>query len=308
MVIDFNLPTAPQKSQAKQYSCPPTPIIPISKDTLSRGRNSSSLLRWLNTHTLLSQDINQKRANLFLNNGTNDLLSVLVTADVLKVHVEEVATVHWSSLCLGVELGAEDGAAGVDHTLVGAIVQVDEVLLEVVWQGGGVDCVSVVLGCDMALSRGAVEGGDVVRAVTVFELDGASAGGESEKLMAETDAEDWDLGGLHQALEVVDGVCAVGWVTGAVGDEDAVEVVGDFVDGEVEGEDGDGGAAGDERAEDVLLNSAVDDGYVHVALGGGDVEGRLGGDALDEVDLLGIHKGFVLVGVVFLADGDTGEG
>lgn len=206
------------------------------------------------------------------------------------------------------ELRAEDGAGGVDHALIGAVVEVDKVLLEVVRQRGRVDGVPVVLRRDVALARGAVERGDIVRAVAVLELDGAAAGGEGEELVAQADAEDGDLGGLHQAREVVHGVGAVGGIAGAVGDEDPVEVVRDLVDGEVVGEDGDGGAAGDEGAQDVLLDAAVDDGYVHVAVRGGDVEGRLGGDALDEVDLLGVHEGFVLVGVVFLADGDAGEG
>jgi hypothetical protein len=206
------------------------------------------------------------------------------------------------------ELRAEDGAGGVDHPLVGAVVQVDEVLLEVVRQRGGIDCVPVVLGCDVALSRRAVERGDVVSAVAVFELDGAAPGCEGEELVAETDAEDGDLGGLHQALEVVYGISAVGWVTGSVRDENAIKVVGDLVDGEIEREDRNRSAAGDEGAKDVLLNSAVDDGYVHVALWGGDVEGSLSGDALDEVDLLWVHEGLVLVGVVFLADCDAGEG
>lgn len=160
----------------------------------------------------------------------------------------------------------------------------------------------------MAAARGEVEGGDVVGAVAVFEFDGAGAAGEGEELVAEADAHDGDLGGFHEALEVVDGILTVGGVAGPVGDEDAVEVVGDFVDGVVVGEASDACAAADQGAEDVFFDAAVDNGDVGGAAGGGDVEGGFRTDFADQVDLFRVDKGFVLVGVVFFADGDTGEG
>lgn len=40
--------------------------------------------------------------------------------------------------------------------------------------------------------------------------------------------------------KVVDSFLVMGWVIGVVGDEDIVEVVGNFVDGVVVGENGDG--------------------------------------------------------------------
>lgn len=195
-----------------------------------------------------------------------------------------------------------------DDAFVAAVVEVDEIFLPVRGEGGGVDRVAVVLRGDVAASRGEVEGGDVVGAVAVFEFYGAGAAGEGEELVAEADAHDGDLGGFHEALEVVDGVLAVGGVPGPVGDEDAVEVVGDLVDGVVVGEAGDACAAADEGAEDVFFDAAVDDGDVGGAAGGGDVEGRFGADFADQIDLLGVDKGFVLIGVVFFADGDAGEG
>ena len=51
----------------------------------------------------------------------------------------------------------------------------------------------------------------------------------------------------EELAQVPDRVGAVGGVTRPVADEEAVEVVGDLVDGVVEREDGHGGAAGDER-------------------------------------------------------------
>jgi hypothetical protein len=52
------------------------------------------------------------------------------------------------------ELGREDGAGLVEHTLVGSVVEVDEVLLEVARKGAGIDGVSVVLAGDVAQASG----------------------------------------------------------------------------------------------------------------------------------------------------------
>src|SRR5690349_9811678 len=95
------------------------------------------------------------------------------------------------------------------------------------------------------------------------------------------------------------------WVARAVGDEDAVEVVRDFVDGEVVREDSRGGTAGGERAEDVLLDAAVNHGDVQITTGG-HMAGRLCRDTLHQVDLLRVDEGFVLISIVFLANGDAG--
>lgn len=164
----------------------------------------------------------------------------------------------------------------------------------------------MVLARDVAAAGCQVEGWDVVGAVTVLELDGSGAGGQCKQLVAETDAHDWDLGGFHQLAEMVDCVLAMGWVTGAVGDEDAVEVVGDLMDGVIVWECSDAGAATDKTSQYVLFDSTVDDGDVEVS-GRANVEGRLGADLADEIDLFGVHEGFVLIGIVFLANSDTGK-
>lgn len=143
------------------------------------------------------------------------------------------------------ELGGEDGSGLVQHTLVAAVVEVDKVLLEVARESAGVDGVTVVLAGDVALASGQVEGGNVVSSVTILELDGLGTDGQSEKLVAETDTHDGNVGGLHQASEVVDGVLAMGRVTGAVGDEDTIVVLSNLVDGVVVGEDGDGSTSAD---------------------------------------------------------------
>ena len=145
-------------------------------------------------------------------------------------------------------------------------------------------------------------------AVAVLQLDGPGAGGEGEELVSETDAHDGDLGRFHQFAEMVDGLLAMSGVARPVGDEDAVEVVGDFVDGVVVRKCRDACAAADKAAENVLFDTTVDDGDVEVAGAGADVEGGFGADLADEIDLFGVDEGFVLVRVVFFADGDAGEG
>jgi hypothetical protein len=176
---------------------------------------------------------------------------------------------------------AKEGGGREGQTFVGAIVKVHEVLFEFCGEGRGIDCVAVVLRSDVALSSRQVQSRDVVSAVSVLELDGSSTSCEGKELMAKTDTHNWDLGGFHEAGQMVDCFLAMGWVTRAVRDENAVEVVGDFVDGEIVGEDSDACSAADQAAKNVLLDTTVDDCYVHVSVHGTDVEWSLGADLLD---------------------------
>jgi hypothetical protein len=92
------------------------------------------------------------------------------------------------------------------------------------------------------------------------------------------------------------------WITGAVGDEYTVEVVGNLVDGVVEGEAGDAGTARDETAENVLLDTAVDQSYVHIAQRRADMEGSLGGYTTHKVNSLRVDVCLVLIGIVLLTN------
>ena len=56
---------------------------------------------------------------------------------------------------------------------------------------------------------------------------------------------------------MVDSLLAVGGISWTVGDEDAVKVVGDFVDGIIVRERGHACATADHATEDVLLDTAV---------------------------------------------------
>ena len=125
----------------------------------------------------------------------------------------------------------------------------------------------MILTRDMAPPRTQIQRGDIMRPVPPLEFNGFGARGEGEELVAETDAHDGEGrgGSGHEGAEGEDGVGAVGGVAGAVGDEDAVEVAGDFVDRVVEGEAGDACAAVGEGAEDVFLDAAVENGDVEGA-------------------------------------------
>lgn len=125
--------------------------------------------------------------------------------------------------------------------------------------------------------------------------------------MAETDTHDRDLGGLHQLGKRVNGLGAVSWIAGSVGDEDTVKVMSNLVDWVVIREDGHTGSTANETSENVLFHSAVDDGNVGSAVCSTNVKGRLGADLTNKVDLLRVDEGFVLVGIILFTDSDSSE-
>jgi hypothetical protein len=147
-----------------------------------------------------------------------------------------------------------------------------------------------------------------VSSVTVLELDGASTDSKSQKLVAETNTHDWNVGGFHQTGEIVDSSLAMSRVTGTVGDEDTIEVLRDLVDGVVIGEDCDGSTSADQATKDVLLDTAVDQSNVERGTGGLNNEGSLGGDTLDQVDLAGVNETLILIGIVLFSNGDPSQG
>jgi hypothetical protein len=262
--------------------------------------------RWVHTDTLLAEQIHQERARLVIPVGEHSLV-VLVLLHALNVLVEEICRVHRSTLGLGMELSREDGTGVVDEALVGLVVQVSEVLPPLTGESRGVDGVSVVLRSDVALSGCKVQGGNVVSAVSVLQLQRLGAGCESEQLVPHAYTHDRDLRGLHQPADVVHSVCAVSRVARSVGDEHSIEVVSNLVDGVVEGEGGHASAASDEAAKDVLLHTAVDQRNVHVAERRAHVERGLGADTADQVNGFRVNVGLVLIGIVFFANGDASQ-
>lgn len=193
-------------------------------------------------------------------------------------------------------------------TFVALVVEIDKVRLPVRRQSRSIDRIAVVLACDVATTSAQVQSRDVMGPITVLELDGAGASSQSQELVTQTNTEDGNLGGLHQTLQVVYSVLAVSGVTGAVGDEDTIEVVGHLVDRVIEGEDRDAGAAANHAPQDILFHTTVDDSNVGRRVRSADMKRLLSADLTHQVDLLGVGECLVLVGVVLLTDGDTSKG
>ena len=94
-------------------------------------------------------------------------------------------------------------------------------------------------------------------AVAELQLEGFRAAGEAEELVAEADAEDGLL--AEQAADGADGVFERFGVAGAVGEEDAVGVLGEnFFGGGGAGQDRDAAAQVDQVAGDVPLHAVVE--------------------------------------------------
>jgi len=205
------------------------------------------------------------------------------------------------------ELGREYGPRLMDQTFIGVVIQVDKVRLPILWQGRGVNSISMVLAGDMAFPCRQIQSWNVVCSVAVLELDGPRPRGKGQELVTEADAKDGKLRSLHQFSEVVDGVLAVSRVTRAIGDEHTVKVVSNFVDWVVEREASDAGPSIDETAENVFLHTAIKHSDVGSRVGCTDVEWRFGANLSNEIDLLRIDECLVLVLVVFLPNGDSSQ-
>src|SRR5690348_2559883 len=98
------------------------------------------------------------------------------------------------------------------------------------------------------------------------------------------------------------------WVAGAIGDKDTIKVMGHFVNWIVERENSDTSSPVDKTSENVFFDTTVDHSNVTAAITRADVERSLGTDFAYKVDLFRIHKGLILIGIVFLTDGEPGKG
>ena len=145
-----------------------------------------------------------------------------------------------------------------DHALIARVVQVDKIFLVVWVQSLGVNSIPMVLRRDVAATGSQVKSRDVVGTVAVLELNCAGACSHGEELVAETDTEDGKLVVLDDLLEVVCCSAAVSWVTGAVADEDPVEVLRDILEGVVERQDCDGRASGDEEVNGEQVKKSME--------------------------------------------------
>lgn len=77
--------------------------------------------RGLNADAFTAENVKQELAGSVV---LVDGLAFFLALDVLQVLIEEVGAVHWATLGLRVELGEEDGAGLVHHTLVAPIIEI----------------------------------------------------------------------------------------------------------------------------------------------------------------------------------------
>ena len=134
------------------------------------------------------------------------------------------------------KLHGEEGLKFVNNTFVGHIVRVGEERLPAVGERVVVDGETMILGRNVALGRPQVDAGLVHAAVAVLHLVRLGARSESEKLVAEADAED-GLGiflGEH-LFDLLDcGSCHLG-ISRPVGDEQSIVLALLGIDVVVEG-------------------------------------------------------------------------
>lgn len=102
--------------------------------------------------------------------------------------------------------------------------------------------------------------------VAPFQFDRLGPTSQGEKLMAKADAHDGDLRSVHERPQGPDCILTMGRVSWTVGDEDAIEEMGDFLDRIVEGEASHTRATADEGAEDVFFDTAIDDGDMQISI------------------------------------------
>ena len=125
--------------------------------------------------------------------------------------------------------------------------------------------------------------------------------------MSQADSKDGFFVDIEESTKIGDGDGAVSWITGPVGKENPVELVGDFLNGIVVWVDGDTGAPPHKTTEDVLLDATIDEGNFQVGSTGFHVEGVFSADLLDEVDFAGVKVCLIFVGIVFFSNDDTGQ-
>ena len=108
--------------------------------------------------------------------------------------------------------------------------------------------------------------GDIVGTISPFQFDGLGPASQGKKLMAQADAHDGNLRSVHERTQGIDGVLAMGRISRTIGDEDAVEEVGNFLDRIVEREASHARATIDEGAEYVFFDAAIDDGDMQIPI------------------------------------------
>jgi hypothetical protein len=100
--------------------------------------------------------------------------------------IKEERCIKWPSICLRVELNTEERLLGMNDTLIRQIIRVDEERFPVIGKGFGINCKSMILGCDVAPSSTQVNSRLVHTTITIFKLVGRGSGSNGKKLVSET--------------------------------------------------------------------------------------------------------------------------
>mmetsp|Transcript_39013 Transcript_39013/g.93591 ORF Transcript_39013/g.93591 Transcript_39013/m.93591 type:complete len:220 (-) Transcript_39013:606-1265(-) len=127
---------------------------------------------------------------------------------------------------LRVELDREPRPPAVDDALITPIIRVDHQRHPVCGQRVAVHGKAMVLRRDVATGGAKVHARLVHATIAKPHLVRLRAGGQGEDLIAEADAKDRGCcPTLHHCADVLDGRCALCWITGAIAEEEAVECV-----------------------------------------------------------------------------------
>mmetsp|Transcript_33962 Transcript_33962/g.66956 ORF Transcript_33962/g.66956 Transcript_33962/m.66956 type:complete len:788 (-) Transcript_33962:395-2758(-) len=178
--------------------------------------------------------------------------------------VEEEFRVCGSVGCLRMELGGHVGTFGVDNSLVTSVVEVRKEGFPIGGKGVAVNGVPVVLGRNVGLSRDIVDHRLILSPVPEGQLDRLSPGGQSHKLVAQTDAENGlglPLAETDDFLELVDRLHAHSGIPRPVGQKQPVVLIDLVGEGVVPGDDREFGAVFHQLPDDVVLHAAVHGDY-----------------------------------------------
>src|SRR5579862_8581459 len=181
--------------------------------------------------------------------------------------VEEVVAVLRAGRGLRVILDREHGLAGDGEAFVAAVEQRDMGHDDFGRQAFGQDGEAVILAGDLDLAGGQILDRVIGAAMAEMHFFGLGAQRQGQKLMAEADAEERNLG-RQELLDLRHGIdprCRR--IAGAVGEEDAVGLVAEnLFGGRRRWNNGDTRADPGEAAQDVALGAVVDGDDVEVRL------------------------------------------
>ena len=143
--------------------------------------------------------------------------------------------------------------------------------------------------------------------VSVFEFDRLGAGSEREQLMSETDSEDGFIVDVEESAKIGDSSGTVGWISRAIGQENSIILVCDFLNRVVVRVDSDTSPSSNETSNDILFDSAIDESNIQIRVASLDMEWMFRADLLYKIDFARIEERFIFVCVIFFSDNDTSE-